>query len=173
MDDELKDAEASEDFLVNSEVLLLVGNTHELARVLRQKRDQEGNPVGSAHRNPALDTHVYKVRFPDGRTEELAANVITETIYAQCDADGNQYILLDAIMDYRKDPSMAVSWNDQVLAVNGKKIVKRSTGGWELCCEWKDGSTSWQKLSDLKESHPLQVAEFAFAAQIADEPAFN
>ena len=25
----------------------------------------------------------------------------------------------------------------------------------------------------LKESHPLQVAEFAFAAQIADEPAFN
>eukprot|EP00804_Cyclotella_cryptica_P031315 CCRYP_011111-RA/>CCRYP_011111-RA protein AED:0.45 eAED:0.56 QI:0/0/0/1/0/0/2/0/108 len=29
------------------------------------------------------------------------------------------------------------------------------------------------KLLDLKESHPLQVAEFAFAAQIADEPAFN
>ena len=28
-------------------------------------------------------------------------------------------------------------------------------------------------MSDLKESHPLQVAEFAFAVQIADEPAFN
>ncbi|KAL7487375.1 hypothetical protein ACHAW6_012978 [Cyclotella cf. meneghiniana] len=28
-------------------------------------------------------------------------------------------------------------------------------------------------LSNLKESHPLQVAEFAIAAGIADEPAFN
>eukprot|EP00804_Cyclotella_cryptica_P020242 CCRYP_010924-RA/>CCRYP_010924-RA protein AED:0.27 eAED:0.27 QI:0/0/0/1/1/1/2/0/495 len=63
--------------------------------------------------------------------------------------------------------------DDQVTIADGKKIIKRSTRGWELCCEWKDGSTSWQKLSDLKESHPLQVAEFTFAAQIADEPAYN
>jgi len=33
--------------------------------------------------------------------------------------------------------------------------------------------TSWQKLSDLKGSHPLQVAELVFGAQIANEPAFN
>ena len=129
--------------------------------------------MGLAHRNPVLDIHVSEVRFPDRRTEELAANVIAEAVYAQCDANGNQYVLLDAIVDYRKDPSVAVARNDQVLVVDGKKIVKRSTKGWELCCEWKDGSTSWQKLSDLKESHPLQVAEFLFAAQIADEPAFN
>jgi hypothetical protein len=58
-------------------------------RVLRQKRDQEGNPVGSARRNPALDTHVYEVSFPDGRTVKLAAKVIAEVIYAQCDAGGN------------------------------------------------------------------------------------
>jgi hypothetical protein len=173
LDDELKDAKASGDFLVNTEVLLPVGNTQELARVLHQKLDREGRPVGSSHWNPALDTRVYEVCFSDGRTEELAANVIAEVVYAQCDADGNQYILLDAIMDYRKDPSVAVTRNDQVLVDDGKKIVKCSTRGWELCCKWKDGSTSWQKLSDLKESHPLQVAEFAFAAQIADEPAFN
>eukprot|EP00804_Cyclotella_cryptica_P003442 CCRYP_002082-RA/>CCRYP_002082-RA protein AED:0.34 eAED:0.34 QI:0/0/0/1/0/0/2/0/164 len=66
---------------------------------------------------------------------------------------------------------MLVAWNDQVSIVDGKKIIKRSTRGWELCCEWKDGSTSWQ--SYLKESHPLQVAEFMFAAQITDEPTFN
>ena len=76
-------------------------------------------------------------------------------------------------MDYRRDPSMAVARDDQITVVNGKKIVKRFTCSWELCCERKDGSTSWQKLLDLKESHPLQVAEFPFAAQIADEQAFN
>eukprot|EP00804_Cyclotella_cryptica_P017247 CCRYP_016811-RA/>CCRYP_016811-RA protein AED:0.26 eAED:0.25 QI:0/0/0/1/0.5/0.66/3/0/445 len=100
-------------------------------------------------------------RKRDADAEELAANVIAEAIYAQCDSNGNQCVLLDAIVDYRKDPSMAVAGDDQVLIVD------------ELCCEWKDGSTSWQKVLDLKESYPLQVAEFTFPAQIADEPAFN
>eukprot|EP00804_Cyclotella_cryptica_P025829 CCRYP_002699-RA/>CCRYP_002699-RA protein AED:0.25 eAED:0.20 QI:0/-1/0/1/-1/1/1/0/678 len=173
LDNDLAAVEAAGDFLVNSEVLLPVGNSQELARVLCRKRDADGKVVGMAHHNPALDTCVYEVRFPDGRTEELAANFIAEAVYAQCDADGNQYVLLDAIVDYRKDPSVAVAWDDQVTIVDGKKIIKRSTRGWELCCEWKDGSTSRQKLSDMKESHPLQVAEFAFAAQIAAEAAFN
>ncbi len=57
-----------------------------------EKCDQEGNPVGLAHRNPALDTCVSEVHFSDGRSEELAVNVIAEAIYAQCDADGNQYV---------------------------------------------------------------------------------
>ena len=95
----------------------------------------------------------------------MAANVIAEAIYAQCDTDGNQYVLLDAIVDYQKDPSMAAAQNAQGTIVDGKKIVKHFTHCWELCCEWKDSSTSWKKLSDLKESHPLQVAEFAFAVQ--------
>jgi hypothetical protein len=116
---------------------------------------------------------MYEVCFPDGRTEVLAANVIAEAAYAQCDADGNQCILLDAIMDYCNDPSMAMSRNDQVTIIDGKKIIACSTKGWELCCKWKDGSSSWQKLADLKESHPFQVAEFMFATQIANEPAFN
>jgi hypothetical protein len=62
---------------------------------------------------------------------------------------------------------------NQVSVVDGKKIIKCSIRGWELCCKWKDDSTSWHKLFNLKESHPLQVAEFAFAVQIADEPDFN
>ncbi|KAL3786440.1 hypothetical protein HJC23_011021 [Cyclotella cryptica] len=173
LDDDLAVAEAAGDFLVNSEVLLPVGNSQELARVLRWKRDADGKVVGTAHHNPALDTHVYEVRFPDSRAEELAANVIAEAVYAQCDADGNQYVLLDAIVDYRKDPFVAVARDDQVTIIDGKKIIKRSTCGWELCCEWKDSSTSWLKLLDLKDSHPLQVAGFACAAQIANEPAFN
>ncbi len=73
----------------------------------------------------------------------MAANIITEAVYAQCDADGNQYVLLDAIMDYCKDSSVAVARDDQVTIIDGKKIVKCSTRGWELCCECKDGSTSW------------------------------
>jgi hypothetical protein len=143
LDDELDAAKAVEDFLTNSEVLPPVGNSQELARVLHRKQDADGKVVGTAHHNPALDSCIYKVRFPDGRTEELAANVFAEATYAQCDANGNQYVLLDAIMDYRKDPSVAVARDDQVTIVDGKKTVKCSTRGWELCCEWKAGSMSW------------------------------
>ncbi|KAL7484261.1 hypothetical protein ACHAW6_009903 [Cyclotella cf. meneghiniana] len=66
-----------------------------------------------------------------------------------------------------------VSCHEQFKVVDEKKIVACSTKGWEMCCACKDGSTSWHKLSDLKESHHVQVAEFAIAAGIADELAFN
>ncbi|KAL7485243.1 hypothetical protein ACHAW6_014108 [Cyclotella cf. meneghiniana] len=116
-----------------------------LARVLCRKRDSHGMPVGRPHKQPAMDTHVYKVHFPDGCTKELAAKVIVESLYAQCDPDGNQYIMLDAIVDYHKNLNVAVTHNNQVNIVDGKKVISHSTRGWELCCEWKDSSTSWQK----------------------------
>jgi hypothetical protein len=172
LDDELPEAEVSGDYYVNAHVMLPVGPTEERARVLHRKRDSDGNPIGVAHRNPVLDTWVYEVQFPDGRTEEVAANVIAQALYSQCDPDGNEFVLLDSIVDWRKDNS-AVNPKDQARIVDGKKVIKRSTKGWELCCEWRHGSTSWQSLKDLKESHPLQVAEFAYMAGIAGEPAYN
>jgi hypothetical protein len=41
------------------------------------------------------------------------------------------------------------------------------------CCQWKDGSTSWENLADLKESHPIETAEYAKILGIDHEPAFN
>jgi hypothetical protein len=38
---------------------------------------------------------------------------------------------------------------------------------------WKDGSTSWENLKDLKESFPVQVAEFAHTNNLQDLPAFR
>ena len=47
-----------------------------------------------------------------------------------------------------------------------------TTIGWELLAQWKDESTSWVSLKDLKESYPVQTAEYAVVAKIAREPAF-
>ena len=38
---------------------------------------------------------------------------------------------------------------------------------------WKDGSMSWEKLSNLKESHPLQTEEVKITQGIDHEHAFN
>ena len=42
-----------------------------------------------------------------------------------------------------------------------------------MATTWKDRSGSWVPLEDLKESHPVEVAEFARARGINDEPAFD
>jgi len=78
-------------------------------------------------------------------------NVIAEAVYAQCDSDGNQYILLDTIVDYHKDPPVTVARDDQVMIVDGKKLVKRSTRGWELCCKCRgDNSQNGPKINFLR-----------------------
>jgi hypothetical protein len=41
-----------------------------------------------------------------------------------------------------------------------------------MLIKWKDGSTTWVALKDMKEAYPVQVAEYAVSARIADEPAF-
>jgi hypothetical protein len=43
---------------------------------------------------------------------------------------------------------------------------------WQLCIQWKDGTTSWERLADLKESNQVKAAEYAVARGIEDEPAF-
>ncbi len=37
---------------------------------------------------------------------------------------------------------------------------------------WRDSSTSWEPLCNLKESIPIKLAEYAIACHIANEPAF-
>ena len=120
-----------------------------------------------------MDTREYIVEFEDGQEAALTANVIAQSMYAQCDPDGNILQLLDSIADFRRSTT-ALTYEDQkVRKANGGTFMRRSTRGWQLCVQWKDGSTSWEKLSDLKETHPLEVAEYAVAQSLELEPAFN
>jgi hypothetical protein len=48
----------------------------------------------------------------------------------------------------------------------------KTTNSWELLIWWKGGTTSWDKLADLKDSRPPEVAEYAVANKIVEQPAF-
>eukprot|EP00804_Cyclotella_cryptica_P003089 CCRYP_006074-RA/>CCRYP_006074-RA protein AED:0.29 eAED:0.04 QI:0/0/0/0.75/0.33/0.5/4/0/1079 len=121
---------------------------------------------------PEVGDSYVNTEFADGEVTELTANAIAEAMFAQCDEDGNEYVLFDSFVDFRRDGT-ALSLADQKVVVKGRPSLRRTTVGWLLCCQWKDGSTSWEKLSDLKESHPVQTAEYAVAQGIDHEPAFN
>ena len=51
--------------------------------------------------------------------------------------------------------------------------MRQSTAGWKLCIQWKDGSNTWDKLSDLKELHPIETAEYDMSHGLEFEPTFN
>ena len=160
------------DKYVTAQVVFPKGDSLLYGKVARRKRDGDGNLIGRANRNPVLDTSIYEVEFEDGRTEAFAANAIAEHLYAQVDEQGFQYLLIDEIIDHKKDGS-AVAADDGYVFVNGRRCPRRTTKGWKLCVQWKDGSTSWEPLKDLKESNPVEVAEYAVANKLVSEPAFN
>ncbi len=67
--------------------------------------------------------------------------------------------------------------NGYHISQSGSRKPKITTVGWKLQVEWKDAGSmswvSWVVLKDLKESNPLELAEYAIANRIDDEPAFN
>ena len=93
-------------------------------------------------------------------------------MYAQCDDEGQQYLLFGSILAHKTD-GHALSVMDQDVGVCGRSSKHKTTKGWHLCVQWEDGTTTWEILSDLKESHPIQVAEYSLAQRIGHEPAFN
>jgi len=55
---------------------------------------------------------------------------------------------------------------------NGTLRRKRTTKGWELYVIWKDGSSNFIPLSEMKESFPVETAEYAVEHRLNEEPAF-
>jgi hypothetical protein len=160
------------DEYLTAEVLLPLGGDVTKARVIGRKRDADGNPVGRRNNNPILDTREYEVEFPDGSTDVFTANTIAESMYSQIDDEGNSFAIMDAITDHKSDGSALTKDDGFVEGPNGQRTPKMSTKGWKLEVSWKDGSTDWVPLKDLKESNPIEVAEYAVANKIAEEPAF-
>jgi hypothetical protein len=94
-------------------------------------------------------------------------------MYAQVDDEGNMFQLLLEIMDHKKDGTAIDISNGMVTTANGNTKPKITTQGLMLLVMWKDRSTSWVKLKDLKASNPIELAEYAVANHIAEEPAFK
>jgi hypothetical protein len=89
------------DNYLSAEISVPCGGTLAKGRVTSRKRDKDGNPVGLANANPIIDMREYTFTFDDGDETVLNANLIAEAMYVQFNPDGNQYVLLDSIIDHR------------------------------------------------------------------------
>ena len=148
------------------------GEGPEFARVTKRLRDKDGIPIGTANDNPILDSRLYEVEYLDGYKASLAANAIAENLFAQIDEEGNRFVTMESIMDHRVDGTQITKDCEFIKTQNGGKRRKQTTKGWEILLQWKDGTSTWEKLKDVKESYPVQMAEYAHQVRIANQPAF-
>jgi hypothetical protein len=155
------------EFLVNSN-----GETA-MATVSKRVKDNDGNVIGKRNANPLLDTREYECTLEDGSVYRYNANVIAENIYSQCDDAGHRHAVLQEIIDHKKDKTAVDITNGYTVTRNGRRIPKTTTKGWKLLCQWRDGSSDWIDLKHVKDSNPLQLAEYAVANRIQEEPAFK
>jgi hypothetical protein len=159
------------DQYVGVSVQLSIGDKVQTGKVTGRKRGLDGVARVKTSANPILDTRTYNVEFPDGRSEEYTANVIAENMYAQCDEEGNHFLRLQDIVGHKTD-GHAVERADMYIKVGSNIQIRKTPKGWHLCVEWKHGTTSWERLADLKESNPVEVAAYAATKNLHDEPAF-
>jgi hypothetical protein len=92
--------------------------------------------------------------------------MITENLWSQCDNDGNEFLAYKEILDHRKNDK-ALSQDD---VIDGK--MKKTTAGWEILVSFSNGETQWLPLRTVKESNPVELAEYAVNNKLNLEPAF-
>jgi hypothetical protein len=134
---EADDEQAIDNYL-NTELMMDLGTGNErFGRVVKRARGIDGEPVGRAHSNPLFDTREYHVEFTDGTQEKYAANIIAENMYAQVDDEGRQYMIIEEIVDHKKDNTAVPISEGFTMSKNGQRRPKITTRGHQLLCKYK------------------------------------
>lgn len=143
-----------------------------VARVIRRATDANGQPLGTSHTNPLLDSRRYDVEFVDGHSETLSANILAENLIAQVDQEGHKQRMLKEISDHRCNDRAIKIEDGTFKSSRGLKQKKRTTAGWELYVDWKDDGGNLIELKDLKNAYPVEVAGYAIKNNFQHEPTF-
>ncbi len=143
-----------------------------LACVVKRVVGPDGKLIGEYNKKPLLNSLRYKCKFDDGRVKEYAVNIIASNIFIESDEDGFSSLTLYHIVDH-KTSGEAVKMADKYFCTsNGTKCMCQKMQGWKFLVKLSNGLRQWIDLKLLKESNPVQVAEYATSCNIAEEPAF-
>ena len=142
------------------------------ARVTKRLKDANGLPIGLPMRTPSWIRECTRCNILTGRKHRWRPTVSLKTCLRR--------LMMTGIVKYLWMISLGTDPMNMLLnskmpslsLIRGTKRRKETTKGWELLIRWKDGGIDWIALKDVKESHPVQVAEYAVLARISEEPAF-
>ena len=98
--------------------------------------------------------------------------MITGNLFPKADQEGNRFVLIKSIIDTRTDVTQTLQQDSFLITKSGTKRRKNTTKRWEVFIQWKDGSTTRNRLKDINDSYPVQMSEYAVENIISEEPAF-
>ena len=110
--------------------------------------------------------------FQDGTEVIYTTNLIAECLYSQIDDHGRRLQVMKEIVDHDKGRDALID-EDAYYSTKAGPNPKRTTRGWRLLVEWKNGSSSWVPLIDMKDSYPDQVADHVVLNNLTQELAFR
>eukprot|EP00957_Ditylum_brightwellii_P185274 14107957-Ditylum_brightwellii.AAC.1 len=89
------------------------------------------------------------------------------------DFKGFTTTMMEGIIDHDRNENTAARMKDKyVRTYSNQRRLRKSTTRLKLQILRKDKSESWVHLKYIKELHPIEVAEYARAHSIENEPAF-
>ena len=129
--------------------------------------------TGELHYNAMHDKYVYEADYHDGTTEQLIARIIAENMISQVDSEGRHYQVLTGVTEHSRYDSAITKVNGFIKYSNGNLHQNSTDNVWKLLVECKYGLVDWVTLKELKQSNPVQLAEYAMSNEISDEPKFS
>ena len=136
------------DCIINAEVQMQLEEQVMKGTVKRHVLGPDGRTTGKYDDSPYRNSIVYEVEFADGEVREYMANLIAEGMLAQVDTEGNHLQLMEGIVDWRCDDSLAMPrWTDMSTTntVDEDYAKPHKAGG-----SWSSGRTSPNHGCDLQ-----------------------
>ena len=81
-------------------------------------------------------------------------------------------MILDQVIGHRTDGSEVKDKDAFITLSNGIKQRKETTKEHQVLLKWKDGISTWNQLKDVKDSYPVQLADYAIENRLDKLPAF-
>ena len=94
-------------------------------------------------------------------TEQLEDNIIAKNMLSQVDSKGHNYQVLTEVTYHKKGDSYIAKVDCFIKSSSGNLHWNMTTCGRKILVEWKDRSVDWVPLQYLKQSNPVDLAEYA------------
>jgi hypothetical protein len=105
------------------------------------------------------------LEFTDCSTAHSNSTLIAKKLYSIIDEPGTVHTMFKSIIDHHFPIKQKVSFEGELVA---RSFIKDG----ELQIQWANDTTTWLPIGHLKNSNPIEVAEYIVANQNADEPKF-
>lgn len=115
------------------------------------------------------------IQLADGKTDIYLGNIITEILWAMCNNEGRNFLLLQDIIRHHKNGTTISKYGSTAYhsSFNENCTPAKRTKVWEVKVGFAGNESVWPLLKDVKESNPVKLAKYAKSNKIDIKPTFN